>query len=453
MKRIREAGEEGQRRMKKLLTNNLGLKLLSLVIAFAIWLVVVNIDDPVITTSFSGVVVDVINGDSLTGKGKIYEISEGSDVINVTITGKRSVVETIGKENIRAVADINDLSLMDTVEIQLSTNKNNDQIDSIKSSTPSLALKIENLKEVHLSINLLVNGEPQEGYVVGDINANQNTVRVSGPESIINTIEYAEAAINISGRTSDISTSSDIKLYDKNKNLVESPYLSTNIRNINFSASILPVRAIDIEYGYIGEPEEGYMVSGDISAERSAIYVAGKSDIVDSITSIRIPSDVVDITGATKDFEKTINIKNYLPDGVRFADTSFTGKVTVKVPIAHVVDRAFDVKMSNIILINVPREYDAEVLLNSNAVSQNPEDTQETGVNLKVSTQGILEEYESLSEESVKGYVDVESYMKETGLQKLDDGMVYKIPITFNLPDRIVVDGTYYADVKIKAAQ
>lgn len=443
------AGEEGQRRMKKFLTNNLGLKLLSFGIAFAIWLVVVNIDDPVITTSFSGVVVDVINGDSLTDKGKIYEIPEGSDIINVTITGKRSVVESIGKENIKAVADINDLSLMDTVEIQLSTNKNNDQIDSIKSSTPSLALKIENLKEVHLSINLIVNGEPQEGYVVGDVTTNQNTIRVNGPESIINTIDYAEASVNISGRTSDISTSSDIKLYDKNGNLVESPYISTNLRSINFNASVLPVRAIDIEYDYIGEPEDGYMVSGEINAERSAIYVAGKQDIVDNISSINIPAEAIDITGATSDYEKFVDLKNYLPDGIRFADSSFTGKVKVKVPIEPVVERTFDVKMSNIMLINVPREYDAEVLIDSNVVNLDSEDQNNDTITFKISTSGILNQYEDITDGSIKGYVDVEAYMQETGKQELDDGMVYKIPIKFNLPDRVTVDEIYYADVKI----
>ena len=71
------AGEEGLRRMKKALTNNLGLKILSLFVACAIWLMVVNIDDPVITATYSGVVVEVINGSSLTEKGKIYEILDG----------------------------------------------------------------------------------------------------------------------------------------------------------------------------------------------------------------------------------------------------------------------------------------------------------------------------------------------------------------------------------------
>ena len=41
--------------MKKRLTNNLLLKILSLLIAFTLWFVVINIDDPVDEKSFSNI--------------------------------------------------------------------------------------------------------------------------------------------------------------------------------------------------------------------------------------------------------------------------------------------------------------------------------------------------------------------------------------------------------------
>ena len=117
--------------MKDLLTKNIGLKLLAFLIAFILWLVVVNYDDPVMSTTFSGIVVDIQNVESLTDIGKVYEVKNGSNIISVTVTGKRSVVESISKENIVATADLTKMSIMDTVEIQLSTNKNFSQLDSI----------------------------------------------------------------------------------------------------------------------------------------------------------------------------------------------------------------------------------------------------------------------------------------------------------------------------------
>ena len=71
--------------MLKKLTNNLGLKLLSLLAAAIIWLVVVNIDDPVSTRTYSSIPVEVINEDTITSEGKVYSVLDNSDVINVTV--------------------------------------------------------------------------------------------------------------------------------------------------------------------------------------------------------------------------------------------------------------------------------------------------------------------------------------------------------------------------------
>lgn len=431
--------------MKKALTNNLGLKLLSLFFAFAVWLVVVNIDDPVISNTYSGVVVEVINDNTLLDKGKVYEILNNSDVIDVTITGKRSIVESISKENIKALADLQDMSLMNAVEIKLSTNKNNDQLDAIKSSTASLQLKIEDLKELHLPINILVDGEPADDYIAGDAVTNQNTVRVSGPESIIDEIVTAQAEVSVSGRTNDITTNCDIKLYDKDGAPVESQYINTNIKNVNISVAILPVKAVEIECGYVGEPANGYLVDGEPQSDRQAVYIAGKQSLLDSISTIVVPESVIDITDAKDNCSATVDINRYIPEGVRLAEDSFGGKITITVPVAKSVERSFDVQMSNLVLVNIPNGYEAEILLNSNNV--NPGD-EENNITMKINTKGILHEYDLVDEDKIKGYVDVEGYMQETGVQAVADG-IYRLPIEFNLPDNIIVNETYYAEVKI----
>ena len=57
-----------------LLTNNILLKILSVLVAVALWLVVVNYDDPTITNTYSGIKVDIINANVLTDQGKVYEV-------------------------------------------------------------------------------------------------------------------------------------------------------------------------------------------------------------------------------------------------------------------------------------------------------------------------------------------------------------------------------------------
>ena len=59
------------KRIKDIFTNNLGLKLLALVFSIALWIIVVNVDDPSQSKNFTAT-VQVINAEVLANQGKYY---------------------------------------------------------------------------------------------------------------------------------------------------------------------------------------------------------------------------------------------------------------------------------------------------------------------------------------------------------------------------------------------
>ena len=65
--------------MKKRLTNNGGLKLLSLAVAFIVWLLVINISNPKVRRTKT-VEIEVLNEDAVTKKSRVYEIRGGNKV-------------------------------------------------------------------------------------------------------------------------------------------------------------------------------------------------------------------------------------------------------------------------------------------------------------------------------------------------------------------------------------
>ena len=54
-----------------MLTNNLGLKLLSIISAVMLWLIIVSINDPVMSQDFTGIRVTMLNEDAVTDKDKV----------------------------------------------------------------------------------------------------------------------------------------------------------------------------------------------------------------------------------------------------------------------------------------------------------------------------------------------------------------------------------------------
>ena len=65
--------------MKERLINNLGLKVLSVFLAFIIWLVVVNVSNPLVNRRRE-VTLDIENSEVLTAARRAYKISSKSTV-------------------------------------------------------------------------------------------------------------------------------------------------------------------------------------------------------------------------------------------------------------------------------------------------------------------------------------------------------------------------------------
>lgn len=433
--------------MKNKLTNNLGIKLLALLISFSLWLVVVNYDDPVSSYTFSGIKVEIINADSLTDLGMVYDVLNNTDTISVTVSGKRSVIDSISKENIVAVADLSELTIMNTVEIRLSTNKNFSQLDSIKSDTSAVELNIENLKIENMSVNVVVDGTPADGYLLGDVTTNQNTVRISGPESLVSRVASAQCSVSVEGRTSDIFTAADIVLLDENGEVVEGNNLTTNIRSLNVSAQILTTKAVELAFSYSGTPADGYVIRGELQGDKNAVYIAGKSSVLDSISVLNIPATAINVDGKNSTYTTTIDISRYLPDGVIFADDSFDGKVAVTINVEKTVTRYFNVPVNNISIVGA-NNIKASLYTDSEDVLAGGTDVSADTATISIVAVGVSDDFTGITGSTIEGYIDIDAYMQSMDVASLADG-IYTMEVTFDLPEGITLSDTYYVDVKI----
>ena len=242
--------------MGKKLTNNLGLKIGSVLFAAVLWLLVTNINNPSTPIYFTNVPVQIINANLITSQGKMYEILEDTDVIeSVTLMVPRSMMDSMSSEdNIVAIADMNNLTNLNTIHIEISTKRNQASVSSIKTSNDILKLNIEDKKNISIPLTTTTSGSLQEGYIVGNVTPDQNLVRVSGPESIVSKIKSAEVNVSVTGFTSDIGTSAEIKLYDAKGNEVAKDKLTLNINNVGVKVEILATKSIPLRFSASGVP-------------------------------------------------------------------------------------------------------------------------------------------------------------------------------------------------------
>lgn len=425
--------------MKKKITNNLDLKILALFFSVILWLIVVNIDDPVKTVTFSGVEVKILNGDELTKKGQVYEVLEDTGVVSVTIKGRRSVIEDISKENIRAVADMEDLTSMSTISIVVTTNKYSNEIDDIKCDIPNVKLNIEDLKKIQRSIHIEVLGTPEDNYIKGDLTSNVNQVYLEGPESLINEISEVKAQLQIDDVTNNVSSSVPLKIYDVDGKEIKDERISMNISSINVNQEILYTKALQIRYAVSGKPAEGYAATGEVYCDTETVLVAGRRSILDSLETITVPPSALNLDGVSADLETTVKISQYLPLNVELADPEFDGMVTFKVDVEREVFAEFTFDRSDITVVNLPNGYKAEILTDGNYITEN-----ET----KLKAYGLSKVLDEINFSDVKMTLDFGAYMREHGITSPDEG-IYNLTPVFNLPEGVSVRDNFKVQVRI----
>lgn len=428
----------------RLITNNFGLKILAVIVSCGLWVVVDSINDPVESDTYYNVPVEIVNADMVTNEGKVYEVLDGTNTVNVTVKGKRSVLSYISKEDIKAVADMSELTFMNTVGIKVSSARSNSELD-FKTNIDSVKLSIENMKSDQKIINVYTSGEPADGYVVGSAKPSQNVVRLSGPETLMNMIDHVDAVANIDGYSSDIDTSVELKLYDKDNNEIRNSSIKKNISSVNVAVTILATKIVPLNFVVSDEPAAGYVVSGEPVSMPETVTIAGRTSVLDSVSRIVISDPALSVDNRTENLTTIVNVKKYLPSGVQFADSSFGGNVNVTVTIEQIVTRELEIPAEKFAAGFEPGKRPDNMKVTLREVENQESYT------IRIS--GTKAAVDAVNAEDVIGVVDMNALLEQLGLTEWVPG-VYQEEITFNdVLDNVSLEQPYQMTVVLEAIE
>lgn len=327
--------------IKKKLTNNLLLKILSLAIALAIWLLVANINDPVVVTSYD-VPVTIQNSAYLESGGKTYQVLEQQQMVTVILRGNSSVVEN-RTGDIQAVADLTQIVDMDTTPVMVPVTATCDRVaaEDISVVPAAIGIEIEDMVSKDFTITVTAGDTtPSADYEVGTMEANPEKVTITGPESLIDKIDRVMAEVNTTPMNEDTTITSRLIIYDKNQDTLdetEMNYLKFDIGQpvVDIHVDLWRVRGdIQLAVNYSGSPAPGYQV-GDVTITPSTISVAGTDEALAQLAiegnTIEIPVDAVVLEGQDSDVETRLTLSEYMPDDLVVANNVETAIANVSI--------------------------------------------------------------------------------------------------------------------------
>lgn len=342
--------------MKKVLTNNLGLKLLSVVAAIMLWLIVMNIDDPYTYRDFSPIQVTMLNEDVVTDQDKVYKIEDGSDVISIRVWGKKSVLRELEITDFTATADMQkSIKYNDLVGIEVSCSNKNVRSADINLSRENVVISVEDASSEQFNVVVKQSGKVADGYMIGTALPEQSLIQISGPASVIAKIKRVEVEIKTTGVNSDRTIHGKLNVLNSDGETVDTTYLEYigKTDGMDVAITMLRTKTVPLNVGHTGTPADGYSFT-DISYKPEAVTIAGTAEVISKITSITIPDDAVNIEGISENQQQTIDISQYLPEGVRLADET-DSSIAVSVEIEKKQGKTVTIPVSRIGIQNVPR--------------------------------------------------------------------------------------------------
>ena len=212
---------------------NLLIKILCVLAAVSIWFYFDSMENPKITANVENIVVELRNEDSVVFPDHNYEIFSGRNQrINIAVKGTEENIEKV-KNNIVAYVDLKEAkfdekTLSRLMNIYIDKKSIPAGVEIVSQSEYIMLVSIDKVVEKtfdDFSVTPDLGGKAmQDGYYIGDdivVKSNgeiTRSIKVRGPEQIINKVKTLEVVVDCKDRIRSFTASGNIVLMDEYNN-------------------------------------------------------------------------------------------------------------------------------------------------------------------------------------------------------------------------------------------
>lgn len=310
----------------KLFYNDKFVMLFSILVAFTVWITYsANSEE---TTIFT--ITDIpVTMPELSNDMRFFNTDDLT--AEVKISGNAIVVAGVTSSDIYiTAADTSAITAPGTYKINLVPKKSGIKTDYRFESTvtpSSIMAYVDRYaeKEITLTDNVKVSSVAEGSYASTTI-LSETVVKVTGAESVINTISSASAEYTFKDSLTKTSTADAvIVFYDASGNVVPMEYITADKATVTATVPVLKIKTVDIVPKITGKPDSFVLDDSIVKIEPSTIQIAIPDDVTEDIT--QIPTSEINLSEISQKNNKvTVNL--IIPSGCRNLNQVTTADVT-----------------------------------------------------------------------------------------------------------------------------
>jgi len=286
--------------------------LLSLLLAFALWIYVSNEQNPVREKVLNISLEE-------TGLAQNLVIIGGMpESVKVRVQGNRNQLTNLAPVDFKAVVNIPEGKTGDfTVPVQVSTPTG---LRVAQVIPDEVRLSVDRLVEKQIAVAVSLRGTPAQGYTALAPVYQPDSVVARGPSRVINSISQATALVDIQAAAKDVEQTLQVSVGSSNVTLNPPA-----IRVVVPIVSAVATKTVPVLPQVTGSPAAGFAVKRT-NAEPMTVQLSGSAEALDAISNIK--TEPVDIQGVDKNITKEVGLA--VPQGVSVQP----GKVKVQVEVS-----------------------------------------------------------------------------------------------------------------------
>jgi YbbR domain-containing protein len=294
--------------MSRWLARNLGLLLLSLVLAFFFWAVATEAKDPTQEAPFiSSIPIETTGLD----EGMLAYEMNGSRV-RVELRAPQSVWETLSADDFRAYIDLSEVTT-GTLTVPIKVDVQVSPVQVLKIIPPEVTLTIEHIAEKEITVTTHLEGTPLFGFRADEPEVVPQTVRVRGPASWVAKVTQAQVTISVQGQQSDVRGDYQPVLLDENEDTIANVESIPKAVTVNAPVSPLGyVRDLAVTVAWEGQPASGYRIA-NLVVDPQLVKVYGRVEVVRSAPGYLL-TQPVSLDALTQSLTTTVALQ--MPEGL-----------------------------------------------------------------------------------------------------------------------------------------
>ena len=292
-------------------------KLLCLIAACALWVYVMNEQNPQVENTYT-VPVETRNLD------RSLVATNVPSTVKVKVRMSRSDMIYMRSDNIKAYVDLTGVTDGDYPNTPIHVSVPGDE--SVVSVTPkTFDLNVDTYAVKTLPANVQIFGTPETNFSVESKKVTPDTITIAGSSAMIAKADRAVVSVNIAGKEKSFTEFDSVNILDADGNTVTGlDIMPSQVKVAVKMKEATKLGNLPIRIDTKGEPAKGYKV-GRITITPSVATITAPISFFSSNKTLDL--DPIDVTGASADIHQVVNVN--VPSGGSVA----VPKVTVVVEI------------------------------------------------------------------------------------------------------------------------